>query len=173
MSNGTIGENIVLVGLMGSGKSTVGRELAQSLGYGFIDTDDELERRMGVTISTIFDVEGEEGFRIRESAVIADMIDQQHAVISTGGGAVLKQENREVLNQCGKVVYLSASIDTLYDRTKNSKKRPLLEGKDIKNTISRLLTERGSIYTNMADLIVETGSHSPKEMATEIQEKLK
>ena len=164
--------NVVLVGLMGAGKSTVGRELASCLGFSFIDTDDELERRMGVTIPVIFDVEGEEGFRLREERVIADMPEQQNAVISTGGGAVLSDKNRGYLKRCGKVVYLSASVDVLFDRTKHSKKRPLLQKEDIKKTIENLLSDREELYLDIADIVVESGNHSPKEMAKEIANKL-
>jgi len=166
------GNNVVLVGLMGAGKSTVGRELASYLGFSFIDTDDELERRMGVTIPVIFDVEGEDGFRLRETKVIADMPDQKNSVISTGGGVVLKSENREYLKSAGKIVYLSASADILYDRTKNSKKRPLLQKTDIKKTIEQLLSEREELYRNVADIIIESGKWSPKEMAKKIAERL-
>lgn len=166
------GNNVVLVGLMGAGKSTVGRELASYLGFSFIDTDDELERRMGVTIPVIFDVEGENGFRLRETKVIADMPDQKNSVISTGGGVVLKSENREYLKRAGKIVYLSASADVLYDRTKNSKKRPLLQKTDIKKTIEQLLTEREELYRNVADITIESGKWSPKEMAKKIAERL-
>jgi len=166
------GNNIVLVGLMGAGKSTVGRELASALGYSFIDTDDELEHRMGVSISTIFDVEGEDGFRLREAKVIADMEDQKNAVISTGGGAVLKKENRDSLKICGTVVYLSASVETLYNRTKNSKKRPLLQGNKAKETIAQLLSDRNGLYMGVADIVVESGNHTPKEMAKKILDNL-
>ncbi len=166
------GNNVVLVGLMGAGKSTVGRELVSYLGFSFIDTDDELERRMGVTIPVIFDVEGEDGFRLRETKVIADMPDQKNSVISTGGGVVLKSENREYLKSAGKIVYLSASADILYDRTKNSKKRPLLQKTDIKKTIEQLLSEREELYRNVADIIIESGKWSPKEMAKKIAERL-
>ena len=166
------GNNVVLVGLMGAGKSTVGRELASHLGFSFIDTDDELERRMGVSIPVIFDVEGEAGFRVRESKVIEDMPSQKNAVISTGGGAVLDAENRENLKQAGKIVYLSASVDVLYDRTKNSKKRPLLQKLDIKETIKQLVSEREDIYQDVADIIIESGKCSPREMAKKIAAKL-
>ena len=166
------GNNIVLIGLMGAGKSTVGRELASILGYSFIDTDDELETRMGVSISVIFDVEGEEGFRKREAKVIADMPDQQNAVISTGGGAILLAENRQCLRECGKVVYLSASVATLCERTRNSKKRPLLNNGDIKNTIQQLLSDRESLYTEIADIVIESGKSSPKDMAKKISMQL-
>lgn len=166
------GNNVVLVGLMGAGKSTVGRELASHLGYSFIDTDDELERRMGVSIPVIFDVEGEEGFRARESKVIADMPEQHNAVISTGGGSILSKVNRGLLRECGKVVYLSATAEVLFARTKNSKKRPLLQKKDIKKTIDSLLDERQSLYLEIADIVVESGSNSPKEMAKNIASKL-
>ncbi len=166
------GNNVVLVGLMGAGKSTVGRELASYLGFSFIDTDDELERRMGVTIPVIFDVEGEEGFRLREAKVIADMPDQKNSVISTGGGVVLRSENKEYLKSAGKIVYLSASADILYNRTKNSKKRPLLQKTDIKKTIEKLLSEREDLYRDVADIIIESGKWSPKEMAKKIAERL-
>lgn len=164
--------NVVLVGLMGAGKSTVGRELASFLGFSFIDTDEELERRMGVSIPVIFDVEGEDGFRDREAKVIADMPEQINAVISTGGGAVLRADNRKCLKNCGKIVYLSASVETLYARTKNSKKRPLLQDTDVKKTIQELLSTRQDLYIDLADIVVESGKCSPKEMAKRIVEQL-
>lgn len=164
--------NIVLVGLMGAGKSTVGRELAAHLGFAFIDTDDELERRMGVTIPVIFDVEGEQGFRKRETRVIQDMPSLENTVISTGGGAILSKQNRHFLRLAGKVVYLSASIDLLYERTKNNKKRPLLKKETIKQDLTALLDVRESLYQEVSDIVVQSGSCSPKEMAKLIVKKL-
>lgn len=165
-------QNVVLIGLMGAGKSTVGRELASYLGYSFLDTDDELERRMGVDIPTIFDVEGEVGFRKRESSVVQDMPELKNTVISTGGGAVLLEENRNHLKKAGKIVYLSATVDTLYERTKHSKKRPLLKPETVKSDLKNLLDARESIYLSLADIVVRSGDYEPKEMSKFIADKL-
>ena len=166
------GSNVVLVGLMGAGKSTVGRELAALLGFAFIDTDEELERRMGVSIPIIFDVEGEYGFRKRESNVIKDIPELKNTVISTGGGAILSKQNRANLQLSGKVVYLSATVDVLYERTKNSKKRPLLKEGSIRQDLENLLTQRESLYKQVSDIIVQSGKCTPKEMAKLIAKKL-
>ena len=119
-------ENIFLVGLMGAGKSTVGRILARRLSKRFVDTDHEIEKRNGVTIPVIFEIEGEEGFRRREQELLADLAQEQGLVLSTGGGIVLKSENREVLRNHGFVVYLNARPELLADRTKHDRSRPLL-----------------------------------------------
>jgi len=166
--------SVVLVGLMGAGKSTVGRELASLMNYDFLDTDDELEKRMGVSIPVIFDVEGESGFREREAKVIEDIADMGRTVISTGGGVVISAENRANLRKSGTVVYLSATVDLLYERVKSSKNRPLIQkDDDIKATLTTLLKKRKSLYEEVADVVVETGSYSPQQMAKHILESIR
>ena len=119
-------QNIFLVGLMGAGKSTIGKRLAESMGKKFIDSDHEIERRTGVSIPTIFDIEGEEGFRTRETAVIDELTQQRGIVLATGGGAILRPENRSFLSARGLVIYLNASVDQLHRRTRMDRNRPLL-----------------------------------------------
>jgi len=165
-------DNIILVGLMGAGKSTVGRELASLLSYEFLDTDDELERRTGVSIPVIFDVEGESGFRERESKVVEDLLSYTGTVISTGGGIVVSEKNRQGLRQAGHVVYLSATPELLAQRLKGSKNRPLLENVDLKSKLQNLLLEREEYYTSVSHYRIEAGSYSPQEMAKQIRSSL-
>jgi len=164
--------NIVLVGLMGAGKSTVGRELASLLNCDFLDTDEELEKRTGVSIPVIFDVEGESGFRERESKVVEDLLSLSNTVISTGGGIVISEKNRENLKKAGKVVYLSATVELLLQRLKGSKNRPLLENVDLKSKLDKLLLEREVCYQSVSDLSIESGQYSPQEMAKQIRNRL-
>jgi shikimate kinase len=126
----SVPKNIYLIGLMGAGKSTVGRMLAKRLGKTFFDSDHEIEKRCGVKIPTIFEMEGEEGFRKRESAVIKDLTQLQDIVLATGGGSVLLSENRTYLHENGYVVYLRANPHELWVRTRNDKGRPLLNTAD-------------------------------------------
>lgn len=152
--------NIVLVGMMGAGKTTVGRLLARQLGKTFIDSDEEIQKRTGVKISHIFDVEGEEGFRQRESAVIQDLIKQDNIVLATGGGAVLKPANREALQQNGVVIYLKSNLHDLWQRTRNDHTRPLLQTANPRAKLQELYEQRDPIYTAAADCIIHTGRQS-------------
>lgn len=166
-----IPENIFLIGPMGVGKSTIGRQLASMLHKSFKDSDHEIEKRTGVDIPTIFDIEGEDGFRKREISVIDELSAENNLVLATGGGAVLREENRKALRR-GYVVYLSASIETLVERTRRDKSRPLLQNTDKRRKIEELLGERDPIYREEADLVVETDGRSAKTVAKEIVEKL-
>lgn len=162
------GGNLFLVGPMGAGKTTVGRILARLLNKQFIDVDSEIERRCGADIPWIFDVEGESGFRDREAAVLAELSDGNNLVLATGGGAVLRPDNRELLKQRGYVIYLAASAQELFQRTRSDTSRPLLQVADRKAAIDRLLKEREQLYREVADLIY-TGSHrNPRHAAEEI-----
>src|SRR5690606_24280064 len=134
--------NIFFVGLMGAGKTTVGRLVARHLNKGFYDTDHEVERRTGVNIPLIFELEGESGFRRRESAVIAELAQADNVVLATGGGAVLLPENRAILKQCGIVVYLRANVNELWLRTRNDKNRPLLQTENPRQKLEQLFAER-------------------------------
>ena len=160
--------NIVLIGLMGSGKSTVGRLLAKKIGAQFIDTDEVLEYRTGVSVSTIFEIEGELGFRERESKLIEELQVSSCAVIATGGGAVLDPDNREILKKTGLVIYLKAELDTLYDRLKGGKGRPLLEHGDLRKKLKLMLAERQEVYMKSAHVIVETGHVGVDEVIDEM-----
>jgi len=150
-------ENIFLVGPMGVGKSSIGRRLASRLGRTFIDCDEELTRRTGVEIEVIFDIEGEEGFRRRESKLLQELVAMRGIVLATGGGVVLLPENREALVRNGTVVYLSATEEQLARRTARDKKRPLLQTGDRKARIRGLLEQREPLYQAVADCSVDTG----------------
>ena len=133
---------IFLVGLMGAGKTTVGRQLAKVLGMAFCDSDREIERRTGANIPLIFDIEGEQGFRARERKVIAELTSRDNIVLATGGGAILGCENRANLSARGVIIYLQASVDQLYKRTSKDQKRPLLQIDNPKAKLQELLVER-------------------------------
>ena len=150
-------ENIFLVGLMGAGKTTVGRALAKKLNKRFIDSDHEIESRTGASIPVIFEIEGEEGFRRREAEVIRDLTAQQGVILATGGGAVLRPENRAFLKERGTVIYLRAAVNQILQRTSRDKNRPLLQTADPRKRLEDLTREREPLYREVADLIVETG----------------
>jgi shikimate kinase len=166
-------DNLFLIGPMGSGKTTIGRQLATQLGKRFVDADQEIEKRTGVSIPTIFDIEGEEGFRCREAAVIDELTREQGVVLATGGGAVLREENRAALQSRGTVVYLKADLDTLCERTRRDRNRPLLQTADPRGRIAELLEQREPIYLGLADIVVETGQRSPAHVARDIVNRLK
>jgi 3-dehydroquinate synthase len=149
--------NIILVGLMGAGKTTVGRALAKKLNRRFIDSDHEIEARTGASIPLIFEFEGEEGFRQREAEVIRDLTSQQGIVLATGGGAILKAENRECLKAGGVVIYLRASIASILQRTSHDKNRPLLQTADPRQRLEELARVREPLYLEVADFVIETG----------------
>lgn len=164
----TLPENIFLVGLMGAGKSTVGRILARRLGKRFVDTDHEIEKRNGVIIPVIFEIEGEDGFRRREQEVLADLAQEKDLVLSTGGGIVLKPENREVLRNHGFVVYLNARPELLAERTKHDRTRPLLNVEDPLTRLRELYAVRDPLYREVAHAIVETGRGAPQQVVQAI-----
>lgn len=155
-------ENIFLVGLMGAGKTTIGRTLAKKLGWRFADSDHEIEARTGVRIPTIFEIEGESGFRKRESAVIAELAAGQRTVIATGGGAVLAPENRACLKANGYVVYLEVSPSALFERTRHDKNRPLLQVADPLAKLRELHAARSPFYREVADLVVDGNRTNPQ-----------
>ena len=150
-------KNIVLVGPMGSGKTTVGRQLASKLNQDFFDTDHEIINKTGVSIDHIFDIEGEKGFRRRESEVLESLCDMNNIVIATGGGVVLLPQNRLVLKNAGVVVYLSSSVEQLLRRTAKSKTRPLLENSsDREKTITEIVNARDKYYREVATIVIDT-----------------
>lgn len=165
--------NIFLIGPMGAGKTTIGRQLAQLLGKRFIDADHEIENRTGVSIPTIFDIEGETGFREREASAIDDLSHGENLVLATGGGAVMRESNRSVLRERGIVVYLRADLDTLFERTRRDRNRPLLQTENPRGKIEELLRNREPVYLDLADLVIETGQRPPANVAREIVERLK
>lgn len=141
---------------MGAGKSTLGRHIARRLQLPFLDADIELERRLGVTIAMIFEIEGEQVFRDREEALIDELTDRRSIVLATGGGAVTREGSRRFLNERGTVVYLHASPDTLWDRVRNSRNRPMLKVEDPRARIAALYAERDPLYRGIADQVIES-----------------
>ncbi len=150
--------NIYLVGLMGAGKTTVGRQLARRLGRRFVDVNHEIVERTGVSIPTIFEIEGEEGFRRREAQAIAELTSATDVVLATGGGVVLNPENRNRLHDTGWVIYLNVPPALLYERTRHDRNRPLLRVPDPKAKLEELHAIRDPLYREIAHLVVD-GSH--------------
>lgn len=148
-------DNIYLVGLMGAGKTTVGRQLAKRLGRPFLDSDHEIEARTGVKIPTIFEIEGETGFRRRESQTIAELTTERGIVLATGGGVVLDPENRRHLHETGWVVYLNVPPRLLYERTRHDRSRPLLRVPNPLGKLEELHTARDPLYREVAHLVVD------------------
>lgn len=159
---------IYLVGPMGAGKSTIGRLLADGLGLSFTDTDQEIEARCGADIAWIFDVEGEEGFRKRETDVLRDLSRQPAQVIATGGGTVMYAENRKIINATGVVVFLDAAVDTLIRRMEQDKSRPLLQKPNRDEVIRILYAEREPVYRELADVVVSTSRGNPRQVVNKI-----
>ena len=156
--------NIFLIGLMGAGKSTVGRVLARKLNSRFIDSDHALEERCGVKIPTIFEMEGEAGFRKREAQIIEELTQEKGLILATGGGSVLLPENRRALSERGTVVYLHANPIELWHRTKGGEGRPLLQNGDPKAILENLYALRDPLYREIADHIIETGKPSVNQL---------
>lgn len=165
--------NIFLVGPMGAGKSTIGRELADRLHLDFYDSDHEIERRTGADIAWVFDLEGEEGFRKREETVIDDLTEMQGIVLATGGGSVISSQVRNRLSARGIVVYLETTIDKQVARTQRDRRRPLLQTSEAPRTVlEKLAVERNPLYEEIADVIVQTDDQSAKVVAHKIVERL-
>ena len=165
--------NIILVGPMGSGKTTIGRRLSESLNLDFFDSDHEIIDTTGVSIDHIFDVEGEKGFRARESDVIKKLCNIPNIILATGGGTVLLEENRELIKNSGTVVYLSSSVDQILKRTAKSKTRPLLEkSNNRRKTITEIIETRDPFYKEVASLIINTNEKKLNQVIDEIIESL-
>ena len=150
--------NIFLIGLMGAGKTTIGRALAKKLNRPFFDSDHEIEARTGASVSTIFEIEGETSFRKREAETIRELGSQAGIILATGGGAVLHPETRAFLKETPSVIYLHASISHLLQRTERDKSRPLLQTADPRKKLEELFLQRDPFYREVADLVIETGS---------------
>lgn len=164
--------NIILVGPMGAGKSTIGRRLATATNRRFVDSDTEIEKRTGVEIDRIFEIEGETGFRARETRMLEELTALKEIVLATGGGAILSEENRTLLRNSGFVVYLRASAEALTRRTLRDRKRPLLNSGDRPARIREILAQREALYEAVADCVVNTGEggvqHSVELICKEI-----
>lgn len=165
-------DNLYLVGLMGAGKTTVGRLLAKHYGCAFRDSDHEVEARTGVRIPVIFEIEGEAGFRKREEAVIAELTTLSDLVLATGGGAVLSPVTRENLRRNGVVIYLRGSPEHLYERTRHDRNRPLLQTEDPLGRLRELYRQRDPLYREVADIVIDTGRQGVAGMTRVLMGKL-
>ncbi len=163
---------IFLIGPMGAGKTTLGQQLARALKLPFLDSDRVIEERTGADIPLIFELEGEEGFRRREAKIIDELTQRDELVLATGGGAVLREENRRRLRERGLVIYLHAPLEQLLERTRRDRNRPLLQTEDPEARLRQLLEERGPLYRETAHLIAETHGH-PRQTVHRILQRLR
>lgn len=168
----SLDRHIILIGPMGAGKSTIGRLLSHQLNLPFIDLDRDIEARAGASIPWIFDIEGEDGFRERETQALVSALDDQPSVIATGGGCILRESNRNLLRAGGVVALLVASVQQQLTRTAKDKGRPLLEADDVEKVLLKLAAERNPLYQETADFTVDTNGKPPKLCAFEIIEQL-
>jgi shikimate kinase len=164
--------NLILVGMMGSGKTTMGRALARHLGKSFVDSDEEIIKRTGVTVPHIFDIEGESGFRLRETAIIQELVGRENTVLATGGGAVLTGQNRTMLQQNGIVIYIKASVHDLWQRTKHDRNRPLLQTGDPHAKLNELFQKRDPLYQQVSDIVVQSGRQSVHALMQQLAGKI-
>jgi shikimate kinase len=160
--------NIFLVGMMGAGKTTVGRALAQRLKREFVDTDKVMVERTGVAVATVFEIEGEEGFRRRECSVLREICEASDRVVATGGGIVLAEENRDVMREAGTVVYLRARLESLWERTRHDSTRPLLATPDPRGRLAELLQQREPLYRAVAHITVDSGPQSASTLVNRV-----
>ncbi|QFU00467.1 Shikimate kinase 1 [Halomonas sp. THAF5a] len=160
--------NLILIGPMGAGKSTIGRLLAAELSRDFFDTDHEIQARCGADIPWIFDVEGEAGFRDRETQMIRELTHHESVVIATGGGAVLREENRRVLRESGTVIYLLTTVEQQLRRTAKDRNRPLLQRPDKEAVLRDMFALRDPLYRATADVVVRTDRRGPRAVVNEI-----
>ena len=165
-------QNLILIGPMGSGKTTVGKQLAKRTRMDFVDSDHIIEDRCGVSISTIFDIEGESGFRKRETKILSELCERSGIVLATGGGAITVEENRILLRKSGFVIYLKTTIETQLARTQKNNNRPLLENVDAEKRLTELMEERGVLYEQEADLVVTSGERIVSKVVDEIMSAL-
>lgn len=161
-------QNIILIGPMGSGKSTIGKILANKLHREFRDSDHFIEEKTGVDIGRIFDIEGENGFRDRESNALIELLGHHSRVVATGGGSVLRKENRTLLISCGYIIFLDTTVNQQLQRLRRDKKRPLLQTDNPRRRLEALFDERRPIYLQIADLAVKTDRKSARKLASDI-----
>ncbi|PQA34703.1 shikimate kinase AroK [Amnimonas aquatica] len=171
MAQSTV-QNIFLVGPMGAGKTTIGRQLADLLRWEFVDSDHEIEARTGADIPWIFDIEGEAGFRLREEQVIDALTQRRHIVLATGGGAVTREQNRRHLHDRGTVIYLETPVERQLERTARDHNRPLLRTPDPRARLTELLSQRDPLYREVAHHIMPTERGSAREVAWHILQAL-
>src|SRR5690349_16496099 len=164
--------NVFLVGMMGAGKTSVGKLLARKLGKVFYDSDHVIEERTGVRIPVIFELEGEAGFRARETTVLEELTAVSGVVVATGGGAVLSAHNRAILRERGKVVYLRAGVSELWNRTRHDRNRPLLQTADPYARLCELHAMRDPLYREVAHVIMDTGTQSLKSLVSKLEQRL-
>ncbi len=165
-----LNSNIILIGPMGAGKTTIGRQIARVFGFDFFDSDREIEERTGASIPLIFELEGEQGFRKREQDIIAELAGKSQIVLATGGGAILKEQNRKLLKSSGTIVYLCASLDDLIERTSKDKNRPLLQTENPRAKLQSIITKRDPIYRQLADIILETNKMTVHTAVKKLEE---
>jgi len=162
--------NIYLIGLMGSGKTTLGKSLAKKLNRPFIDTDQLIEQKSGVDVSMIFEFEGEIGFRERETKLLSEIALKKEHIVSTGGGIILSKYNRDVIAKSGIIFYLKTQPAELFIRLQNDKTRPLLQGTNLKEKLTKIYAERCTLYEMTADYIIETKNKKISQILTNIEE---
>lgn len=160
---------IFLIGPMGSGKTTVGRHLARRLGMDFVDLDHEIQARCGVEVSVIFDIEGEAGFRQRESELLDELTQRESIVLATGGGSVIKPDNQRLLTERGLVIYLETSVDQQLRRLERDRQRPLLQAPDRRQRLTDLAQARDPAYRQSAHLVVQSADVAPAAMAARVE----
>lgn len=165
-------KNLFLIGPMGAGKTTVGRQLAELMRMEFLDSDQEIQRRTGVDIPTIFEFEGEDGFRTREQNVIDDLTSREGIILATGGGAVLRDENRQHLSSRGFVIYLHCTPDQQFERTYRDRNRPLLQTDDPLEKLRVIMSAREPLYRQIADMVVSTEGRNTQSVVREIMKKI-
>ena len=162
-------DNIFLIGLMGSGKTTIGKLLSKNLRKEFYDSDHVVEEKTGVKVPLIFEYEGEVGFRKREESVLQELVRHKSIVLATGGGIILSQNNCKLLKDNGHVIYLKSTCEDLVARMSEDKSRPLLQGVDLRETLENLFSFRDPIYSSTSDYIVETSNKRINQITSEIE----